>query len=310
MINALISESLISTDQDAAAKSLAELDAKIKEATVQKVAADVLTPEINRAQQDKYELCLFTQSDGKLSNKTSSLFRRFESLIDDEEKIKEGNQVSDREREQAMENLTDTWTQFIAIIRRCEIDGEMFAPSLRGFAPHDLPFVAFSKQNVMLRIVTLCSNQHHKNIMKNRIEISMIGIALLLESTSVIFLSTHSTSHAAELENKNSVSHVAGMYRAVAPFDANKNNTLEEAESNALTKAITDDSLKLPDAPQGPWGMKPPAGILSGKLAKAYETLAPFDKNKDATLAEAELKQLQAEVDAGRISLPIPPTKK
>jgi hypothetical protein len=145
---------------------------------------------------------------------------------------------------------------------------------------------------------------------KNKIKISIIGVSLLLVSTGVIFLFAPSTSHAAEPENKNSVSHVADMYRAVAPFDANKNNVLEEAESNALTKAITAGSLKLPDAPQGPLGMKPPAGILSGKLAKAYETLAPFDKNKNATLDEAELKQLQAEVDAGKISLPVPPAKK
>jgi hypothetical protein len=110
--------SLTATDQDAAAKSLADLQEKIKEASVEKVAAEVLTPEINRVQQTMYELCLFTQSDDKLSNKSSSLFRRLESLIDDEQKIKEDNQVSDREREQAMEDLTDTWTQFILIIKR------------------------------------------------------------------------------------------------------------------------------------------------------------------------------------------------
>lgn len=109
--------SLTATDHDAAAKSLAELQAKIKQASVEKVAADVLTPEINRVQQAMYELCLFTQSDSKLANKTSSLFRRFESLIDDEEKIKKDNLVSDREREEAMEDLADTWTQFILIIR-------------------------------------------------------------------------------------------------------------------------------------------------------------------------------------------------
>lgn len=110
--------SLSKADQEAAAKSLVALQKKIKEDTVEKVVVEVLTPEINKVQQTMYELCLFTQSDEKLAGKTSSLLRRLKSHIEDEHKIKEDGEVSDREREKSMKDLSIAWEQYISIIKR------------------------------------------------------------------------------------------------------------------------------------------------------------------------------------------------
>ncbi len=105
-------------EKNAGAKSLTELQAKIKEAIVEEVATEILTPEINKVQLKMHELSLFAQSDEKLASKTSSLNRRFNEILDDEKKIKEDRKVSDREREKMMSNLTVIWAQYIAILKR------------------------------------------------------------------------------------------------------------------------------------------------------------------------------------------------
>ncbi len=150
--------------------------------------------------------------------------------------------------------------------------------------------------------------------MKMKTKPAITGSAMLITGMALILLMTRPESHAAEPDNKpdnkNPLAHVSGIYRALSAFDTDKNKKIEGAENTNLTNAISEDTLKLPDLPKAPLGMKPPAGMLAGRLTKAHATLAPYDKNSNGDLDDAELEQLQSDRDAGKVTLPLPHSKK
>lgn len=99
-------------------------------------------------------------------------------------------------------------------------------------------------------------------------------------------------------------SRIAAAYAAVAPFDANKDGKLDEAEQAAVTKALADGSLDLPH--HGPGGPRHNDGTDVGadREATHKKILETYDTNKDGKLDETERAALMADVKAGKIELP------
>jgi hypothetical protein len=64
------------------------------------------------------DLVRFTTRDAKLTNKTSSLKRRLDDLIAEEQRAKEDGEVDDKEREKLMRASGESWQEFIKILKR------------------------------------------------------------------------------------------------------------------------------------------------------------------------------------------------
>lgn len=100
------------------ASALAELAKTIKAESREEVKEKILTPELNRVQNTMSDLVRFTARDGKLSNKTSSLKRRLDDLIAEEQRAKEDGEVDDKEREKLTRASGESWQEFIKILKR------------------------------------------------------------------------------------------------------------------------------------------------------------------------------------------------
>lgn len=99
---------------------------------------------------------------------------------------------------------------------------------------------------------------------------------------------------------------VKALFESIATFDENKDGKLNDTEKTELVNAIASKTLKLPHEPKTPFGMSPPAGLLAGKLADVYFKLAPYDMNTDGALDKAEHKRMRADIDRGKLLIPLP----
>lgn len=98
--------------------ALAELTKTIKSESREEVKEKVLTPAINRVQNTMSDLVRFTTREAKLTNKTSSLKRRLDDLIAEEQRAKADGEVDDKEREKLMRASGESWQEFIKILKR------------------------------------------------------------------------------------------------------------------------------------------------------------------------------------------------
>lgn len=115
------------------------------------------------------------------------------------------------------------------------------------------------------------------------------------------------SSHAAATENKPPHGDFKALYSSVAPFDLNKDGKLEGAEKTSLAKAISTKTLKMNQPPKSPLGFSPPPGLLAEKLADVYSMLAPYDTDSNGTHSDAESSRIKADLDSGKVKLPIHP---
>ncbi len=108
-------------------------------------------------------------------------------------------------------------------------------------------------------------------------------------------------------------------YEAIAAFDTDKNGKLEAAEIEAVNKAIEDGSLEVgpPRPPKDdkkgegkpsdkPEGKRPPGDKAGEHVAKLYESLVPYDADKNAKLDETEQAAVAKAIDDGTLKLPRP----
>lgn len=114
------------------------------------------------------------------------------------------------------------------------------------------------------------------------------------------------TAQDAEKEAQAPAGRLSEIYRVLVGFDINKDGRFCENEEKALSKAIASNAIKLPMAPKLPFGNKPPAGFLAGKLAGAYLALSPYDTNSDGDLSLIEHAKVKSDISAGKLKLPVP----
>jgi hypothetical protein len=95
------------------------------------------------------------------------------------------------------------------------------------------------------------------------------------------------------------VEHLAQAFPKVAAFDVNKDGQLDDAEKEALGKAIADGSLELPmhNAPQG----ENPTEMLP-HIAEMYAYVARYDVNHDGVLDESERAAITRSIENGEFA--------
>lgn len=98
--------------------SLDEIQAKIKEVSKEETPASVLTPDLNRVENQMSEIIRFVASDDKLSNKTDSLKRRLGDLLQEEDRAKQDDKLTDSERQKLIVTTGKTWNEFVHILIR------------------------------------------------------------------------------------------------------------------------------------------------------------------------------------------------
>ena len=89
--------------------------------------------------------------------------------------------------------------------------------------------------------------------------------------------------------------HLTEVFPQIAAFDTNKDGQLDEAEKEALGKAIADGTLQLP-AHTPPHGVKPTAEMMLNHIAEMYARVAPYDANHDGQLEESEQAALKSAI--------------
>src|SRR5262245_48031047 len=77
--------------------------------------------------------------------------------------------------------------------------------------------------------------------------------------------------------------HLSEVFPQVAAFDANKDGKLDDAEKEALGKAIADGKLQFP-AHTPPEGNKPSPEKMLNHIAEIYAQVSTYDANKDGKL--------------------------
>jgi hypothetical protein len=100
--------------------------------------------------------------------------------------------------------------------------------------------------------------------------------------------------------------HLATMYAAVFPFDANADGQLDSVEQTALATAISSGTF----APFGTNHFKAPpsttgATNIAAHIAAEYAVVAPFDTDKNGQLDSTELAALASAISAGTVTLPM-----
>lgn len=92
------------------AKKLEDLKQKIRRLTEDLVPAEALTPKLNRLQFHLEEAVRFGEASGHLSTgELSSLRRKLDSLESKEDRAKDDEVISDREREKLIEHAREIW---------------------------------------------------------------------------------------------------------------------------------------------------------------------------------------------------------
>lgn len=108
----------LTTGEINTSSALDALEKDVKEQSLERVSEKLLTPEVNRTQVLMSDLVRFTSTDSKLSNKTSSLKRRFDDLAADEQRFKKDGEVDDQERGKLTEATAEAWQEYIKILKR------------------------------------------------------------------------------------------------------------------------------------------------------------------------------------------------
>jgi hypothetical protein len=95
--------------------------------------------------------------------------------------------------------------------------------------------------------------------------------------------------------------HFAEAFPKFTPFDANKDGQLDATEKEAVAKAITDGTLKIPDHTP-PSGVKPTAEKLLNHIAKVYAFVASHDANHDGELDATEQAASKSAIEKGELA--------
>ncbi|MBI3416908.1 MAG: hypothetical protein HY043_16580 [Verrucomicrobia bacterium] len=94
--------------------------------------------------------------------------------------------------------------------------------------------------------------------------------------------------------------HIAGEFAVLAPFDANHDRKLDDAEQAALAQALSNGMVQFPH--------HGPAGPHDEMDALRQQLLATYDANGNGQLDDAEWAAIEAEVKSGKLQLPLQPT--
>lgn len=105
-------------------------------------------------------------------------------------------------------------------------------------------------------------------------------------------------------EPAKAAEHLAEAFTTIAPFDENKDGKLDDAESAAVEKAITDGSIKPPTRRTPPAGGKPDANRMIRRLSEIFGQVVVFDVNKDGKLDTAEQAALKQAIENGEVRGP------
>ena len=105
------------------------------------------------------------------------------------------------------------------------------------------------------------------------------------------------------------VAHLTENYAKIAPYDANVNGQLDEAEQAKLAAAITAGTVTFTPpaghaAPDGSTPPAPPAGQIVHHLAEMYAAVAPYDADANGSLSTGEQAALKTAVESGKIPGP------
>lgn len=94
---------------------------------------------------------------------------------------------------------------------------------------------------------------------------------------------------------------MSSSYAVAAPFDSNKDGSLDATEQGALSQAIADGKVTLPVPPNGA-PVNGPGG--ANRLAMVYSALAAYDANKDGTLDSTEQAAVEQAIKDGKLRRP------
>lgn len=101
------------------------------------------------------------------------------------------------------------------------------------------------------------------------------------------------------------VQHLAESYSKVAPFDADKNGSLDATERRALGEAIRDGKVEAPAHRTPPEGVEPPhPGVMIQRIAGLYQMAFAYDTDANGALSEAEVQAIQADIESGKLVRP------
>lgn len=107
-------ETLTKDEVTSVTAKLKALNQRIKDARTVKVEAETLTPKINKSQLLMEEIYLFgTMEDIISDGKANTLRRHLSSLENKEDRAKNDNNISDREREKLAAEAVDAWKFFV-----------------------------------------------------------------------------------------------------------------------------------------------------------------------------------------------------
>lgn len=95
--------------------------------------------------------------------------------------------------------------------------------------------------------------------------------------------------------------HLVEVFPHIAAFDTNNDGKLDEAEKEALGKALADGTLQLP-AHTPPHGGKPTPETMLNHIAEMYARVAAYDVNHDRKLDENEQASLKNAIEKGEFA--------
>lgn len=101
-----------------AADNLDALTKTIDATLLEKVAGDILTPDLNRREWLMDELVHFAADTGVSDSKRSTLLNRLEDLLAAEERAKQSGSLSDTERDKLLDGSVETWKAFVRTFRK------------------------------------------------------------------------------------------------------------------------------------------------------------------------------------------------
>jgi hypothetical protein len=97
------------------------------------------------------------------------------------------------------------------------------------------------------------------------------------------------------------VKHLSEVFPQVAAFDVNKDGKLDDAEKEALGKAIAEGKLEIP-AHAPPDGTKASAEKMLNHVAEMYARVSLYDTNHDGKLDEKEQAALKTAIEKGEFA--------
>jgi len=101
-----------------AADNLDALAKTIDATLLEKVAGDILTPDLNRREWLMDELVHFAADISVSDSKRSTLLNRLESLLAAEDRAKESGELNDSERDKLLKDSVETWKAFVRVFRK------------------------------------------------------------------------------------------------------------------------------------------------------------------------------------------------